>query len=131
MKTTVDLEQIRSIAESGAASEWDQRREHVPDWGREEQIPVRIAVARDRAFCFYYEDNFRFLRELGCELIPFSPLADDRLPEQIDGLLLGGGYPELYAEALSENKGMRHSVREADPKRTSLYCGVRRLFVSA
>ena len=113
LKTTVDLEQIRLIAESGAASEWEQRREHVPDWGREEQIPVRIAVARDRAFCFYYEDNFRFLRELGCELIPFSPLADAKLPKQIDGLLLGGGYPELYAETLSENERMRRSVREA------------------
>lgn len=113
LKTTVDLEQIRSIAESGSVSEWEQRREHVPGCVREEQIPVRIAVARDRAFCFYYEDNFQLLRKLGCELIPFSPLADTKLPKQIDGLLLGGGYPELYAETLSENERMRRSVREA------------------
>lgn len=72
-----------------------------------------IAVAQDNAFCFYYEDNFALLRELGAVLLPFSPLKDAKLPEGISGLYLGGGYPELNAKALSENTSMLRSIREA------------------
>ena len=75
--------------------------------------PVRIAVARDRAFCFYYADNFRFLERLGAELVFFSPLTDRSLPEGCAGLYLGGGYPELYKERLSDNAQMRASVLSA------------------
>ncbi len=74
---------------------------------------VRIAVARDRAFCFYYEDSLDVLRRLGAELVEFSPLSDRALPENIQGLYLGGGYPELYAKALAGNEPMRRAVREA------------------
>ena len=73
---------------------------------------VRVAIARDRAFCFYYRENLEILRDLGAELIPFSPLADEPLPE-CDGLILGGGYPELYAEALSRNRASLDSIRGA------------------
>ena len=75
--------------------------------------PVRIGVARDRAFCFYYEDSLDLLRQLGAELIPFSPLADERLPDGLQGLYLGGGYPELYAAQLEENAALRREIREA------------------
>lgn len=75
--------------------------------------PVRIAVARDNAFCFYYEDSLQALRDMGAELVEFSPLKDDALPEGIHGLYLGGGYPELYAARLSENISMRNSIRAA------------------
>ena len=78
-----------------------------------QQEPVRIAVARDNAFCFYYEDSLDALREMGAELIPFSPLTDQELPQNIQGLYLGGGYPELYAQRLSDNAAMRASVRSA------------------
>lgn len=74
---------------------------------------VRIAVAKDPAFCFYYKENLRLLQEMGAELVEFSPLADLKLPDHVAGLLLGGGYPELYAEKLAENASMRRSIREA------------------
>ncbi len=72
---------------------------------------MRIAVARDRAFCFYYEDSLEALEEMGAELVPFSPLSDRTLPEDIHGLYLGGGYPELYARELSRNESMRAGRR--------------------
>ena len=69
----------------------------------------RIAVARDEAFNFYYEDNLEMLQECGAQLVFFSPVHDRELPEA-DGLLIGGGYPELYAKELSENESMRASI---------------------
>ncbi len=72
----------------------------------------RIAVARDEAFCFLYADNLDALRDAGAELTFFSPLHDFDLPKA-DGLYLPGGYPELYAERLSENTAMRHSIAAA------------------
>ena len=74
---------------------------------------VRIAVARDKAFCFYYEDSLEALTEMGAELIPFSPLHDKALPENIQGLYLGGGYPELYVKQLSQNSTMLHAIHSA------------------
>ena len=74
---------------------------------------VRIGVARDKAFCFYYEDSLALLQKMGAELVPFSPLADAHLPEALHGLYLGGGYPELYAGQLSENVPMRREIRLA------------------
>lgn len=71
---------------------------------------TRIAVARDEAFCFLYKDNLALLSEMGAEIIFFSPIHDGTLPEGIDGLILPGGYPELYAEQLSENTSMREAI---------------------
>lgn len=76
-------------------------------------IRCRVAVARDEAFCFLYEDNLDALRERGAELVFFSPLRDGALPPDVHGLYLAGGYPELHARALSENETMRDSVRRA------------------
>lgn len=72
-----------------------------------------IAVARDEAFCFLYRDNLDLLQDCGAALTFFSPLHDGALPEGTQGLLLPGGYPELYAAALSANEPMRRSIREA------------------
>ena len=114
LSRTVDLELVRQIAEKAARS---MKKE--PDTAAEKALAgsaekaLRIGVARDEAFCFYYKDNLTLLEDLGCTLIPFSPLRDSALPEGLDGLLLGGGYPELHGEELVGNTGMISSVREA------------------
>lgn len=74
--------------------------------------PIRIAIAQDSAFCFYYQDNLDLLNSMGAEIIPFSPLTDQQLPE-CDALYLGGGYPELHAETLSNNLSMRQSIKQS------------------
>ncbi len=92
--------------------------ERSPKKGAEPRLPALefekppvIAVARDSAFCFLYRENLELLERLGCELRFFSPIADKQLPENADGLILCGGYPELYARELSENRSMLASVR--------------------
>ncbi len=79
----------------------------------EKRRNVTIGVARDEAFCFLYEDNLRYLKRQGCQIAFFSPVHDRRLPEGIAGLILCGGYPELYADKLSQNREMREAVRKA------------------
>ena len=73
----------------------------------------RIGVARDEAFHFYYRANLEWLRTSGAEVIPFSPLNDQTLPPNLDGLVIGGGFPEIYAEQMSVNHGMREALQEA------------------
>lgn len=74
---------------------------------------VKIAVAMDKAFCFYYQENLDILQEEGGELVFFSPVEDEALPEGIGGIYLGGGYPETYCRRLSENKKMREAICHA------------------
>ena len=76
-------------------------------WKRYARTAIaRVAIARDEAFCFYYNANLEMLEEAGLELVPFSPLRDGKLPDNISGLILGGGYPELYGERLSANRSL-------------------------
>jgi cobyrinic acid a,c-diamide synthase len=86
---------------------------------------VRIGIARDAAFCFYYHDNLELLSRLGAELVEFSPIADSMLPPDLDGIYLGGGYPELHAEALSANEPMRAAIAEFAASDAPVYaeCG--------
>ncbi|MBF0540355.1 MAG: cobyrinate a,c-diamide synthase [Nitrospirae bacterium] len=72
---------------------------------------IKIAVAMDKAFCFYYEENLQLLRNNGAEIVLFSPINDSVLPEGIDAVYLGGGYPELYGEQLSSNHTMINSIK--------------------
>lgn len=72
----------------------------------------RLGVAKDRAFCFYYAENLKMLELCGAEIIPFSPIADENLPENLDGLYFGGGYPELYLQELSTNVNFIKSLKQ-------------------
>lgn len=107
MEETLDLDGLIQLAQTAPALE--QEKPLVPKLGG----PVTVAVARDAAFCFYYQDNLDLLEEMGARLVEFSPLEDQALPAEADGLLLGGGYPELFAEKLSENNTMLESIRSA------------------
>jgi cobyrinic acid a,c-diamide synthase len=73
--------------------------------------PLRIGIARDEAFHFYYHDLFDAIKERGCDTVFFSPLHDQNLPELLDGLYIGGGYPEEYGALLSENRPMKGAIR--------------------
>lgn len=85
----------------------------------------RMGIAKDKAFCFYYEENERALAARGWEPVPFSPLADTALPPDIDALYLGGGYPEVFAFELSANAAMREAIRDFAQRGGEIYaeCG--------
>lgn len=85
----------------------------------------RIAIARDNAFCFYYEDNFEILKQLGYKIVFFSPMKDSSLPSKINAIYFGGGYPELYADTLAKNSDMRNAVKDQSEKGAYIYgeCG--------
>ncbi len=108
MERSFDLDALVALAQAAPALEVVPRRP-APVCVE----PLRVAVARDEAFCFYYEDALDVLRELGAEPVGFSPLSDAALPQGVDGLYLGGGYPELHAARLAANVAMRRAVREA------------------
>lgn len=111
LQKTVSLEHILKIA--GEASELEAcGLISLESKNSVSECPI-IAVARDEAFCFYYEDNLRLLQEYGAKLKFFSPIHDEGLPEGSCGILLGGGYPELHGAELSSNRNMLSSIKEA------------------
>lgn len=111
LEETIDWE---FLGELGAEKEErDALEEENTEASCTAAFSFRLGIAMDEAFCFYYQDNLRLLERLGGELVYFSPIHDRSLPEQLDGLILGGGYPELYCEALSLNESMREAVKKA------------------
>ena len=111
LEETIDWEFLEEL---GAEKEGrDALEEENTEASCTAAFSFRLGIAMDEAFCFYYQDNLRLLERLGGELVYFSPIHDRSLPEQLDGLILGGGYPELYCEALSLNESMRESVKKA------------------
>ena len=108
LEKTVDIDRILAIAdEAGNIDDFSRKTAGKPC------ADLRLAVAQDEAFCFYYEDNLRMLRENGVTIVWFSPIHDEVLPQNIDGILLGGGYPELHAKALAANEKMRKAIRDS------------------
>ena len=123
MEKTVDIKGIIDLAAEApalrsAAPEWKKKfeRQIAEDtviMARGDARRVRIALASDDAFCFTYKENTALLQEAGCEIVPFSPLSDTGLPDDIDGVILSGGYPELHAAELAANEAMLEAVRQS------------------
>ncbi len=107
VEDTINIDQIISLANS--ASELTFNNIEFTKFDKK----IRIAVANDRAFCFHYKDNLNLLRDMGADIVYFSPLEDKKLPDNIDGIYIVGGYPELYAEKLSKNTDMKASIKSA------------------
>ncbi|TGJ98427.1 cobyrinate a,c-diamide synthase [Leptospira langatensis] len=115
----LDLDEILSIARKAPILSFQKEEGRVT-----KQSVCRIGVAKDNAFHFYYEENLRRLQESGAELVYFSPINDKFLPE-VDGLYLGGGYPELHAPALSQNTNLLKDIRDLAGSGAPIYaeCG--------
>ena len=110
IKKHVDLERLLKISKSSS---------HIPNFKRSlfvddplKETTARLGVARDEAFSFYYEDVFDVMRHRGCEIVEFSPTRDTELPDNLDAIYIGGGFPEFFGRELSENESMKKSIRE-------------------
>ncbi|MGB9730352.1 MAG: cobyrinate a,c-diamide synthase [Thermoprotei archaeon] len=101
----VDLDKIIELAKSAP---------EIPDIQpfKEKEKKVKIAIALDEAFNFYYKDGLETLERLGAEIIPFSPLHDKKLPDNINGLYIGGGFPEMFAKQLEENQSIQTAIKK-------------------
>ncbi|MCR5785235.1 MAG: cobyrinate a,c-diamide synthase [Eubacterium sp.] len=107
IKKTVDIDGIIKTAENAQNVNIDIKEEshkNVKD--------IKIAVARDRAFCFYYEENIKEFENSGAEIKYFSPLKDAQLPEGVSGIYIGGGYPELYKDELAQNTSILNEIKK-------------------
>lgn len=119
----VDLDEIMKLAETQFSIDIDE----IEEDNENEDIPqkkIKIAVAKDDAFSFYYPESIRMLEKCGAEIVNFSPLKDKKLPK-CDGVILGGGFPEMFAKELQANVSMHKSLRKAARKGKPVYaeCG--------
>jgi len=117
---TIDLDRIEALARSSRAL---TAKGSQPARDNQHRM-VRIGVAEDQVFCFYYPDNLELLEAAGAELVKFSPLNDRVLPD-VDMLYLGGGYPELHGKELADNVSMRAAIRQFAERGGTIYaeCG--------
>lgn len=113
LERCIDLDGITALAQSAPELACEMPSELAACIAKKTGKGLKIGIAKDEAFCFYYKDNLELLEELGCELCNFSPMRDTAVPDGVDALLLGGGYPEVYAAQLSQNKSMLQSVKNS------------------
>ncbi len=140
MELTLDMNKVIEIAsEVGEFPGFEPRlftlsHSDVRDWKNNSRCDVgtglevervKVAVAMDKAFHFYYQDNLDILESKGAELLFFSPLYDRKLPDDIDGIYIGGGFPELFGAELESNEEMRSSIKGAADRGVAIYaeCG--------
>ncbi len=121
IEETIDIDRLIVLANSAAGTK-------ASDGAYPESPQAKravIAVAQDQAFSFYYQDSLDLLEAWGAELAPFSPLEEEKLPAGTSGIYLGGGFPEMFAKELSENKPMHLAIRDAVKRKTPVYaeCG--------
>ena len=110
MEKTVDFDKLTELAQTADCMD------EPPEMCFEKNYNVNIAVAKDEAFCFIYHENIALLERFGAKIKYFSPLHDEHLPENIHGLILPGGYPEVYAKELSRNVLMLNNIKESIQK---------------
>jgi cobyrinic acid a,c-diamide synthase len=117
----LDLDQFLEIARDADNLETEENEKSSQSVG----VRTRIGIAYDEAFNFYYRDNIELLEANGAEVVPFSPIRDSSLPSNLDGMFLGGGFPEAYAKQLEENQLMRESIKKAVEDEMPVYaeCG--------
>ncbi len=113
VQSHIDIEEIAKIAYTHLPKKTSMPKDVVMFYEQNKRLFTgkRIGIAMDMAFTFYYEANLDMLRELGAELVPFSPLSHSRLPERLDALYIGGGFPEVFAQQLSENKAFMQDLK--------------------
>lgn len=119
VESELDIDALIKIAETAPAVNFE-----IPT-AKKISTACKIAVAKDAAFNFYYEESLHELEKLGAELVYFSPLEDENLPKDISGLIIGGGFPEMFAEKLQANKKIRRAIRAAAENFLPIYaeCG--------
>ncbi len=117
----LELDQILEIAKAADELEVKEEDTNSP----KAKTMSRVGIAYDEAFNFYYRDNIELLEANGAEVVPFSPIHDSSLPSSLDGIFLGGGFPEVYAKQLEENVQMRESIKKAVEDEMPVYaeCG--------
>lgn len=119
VESTIDLDGILELSSKAEALDSKPRKDIKKD------KVVNIGVALDKAFNFYYQDNLDLLESLGANLIYFSPLYDKKLPDNLHGLYIGGGFPEIFPKELEENKEMRDEIKKKSLDGIPIYaeCG--------
>jgi len=122
IEKTIDIDELIECSNTNMIAESEGRRESTVE---SQASKVTIAVARDSAFCFYYQENLDLLEAFGARLAYFSPIEDESLPEGTSGIYIGGGYPEVYAEKLESNVAIKGSIKDMAENDMPIYaeCG--------
>ncbi|MEJ6950414.1 cobyrinate a,c-diamide synthase [Natronospora cellulosivora (SeqCode)] len=115
VENCIDLGALLDLAKSSSSKKYVQQTKKLKNPIEKYKFSaegLRIGIAMDKAFNFYYEDNLKLLKEIGIKLIPFSPIKDIDLPSDIDGIYIGGGFPEVFAKELEKNKVFRENIKK-------------------